>query len=81
MAEEVQFETEHLEQIQKLASIRLSDLKDSVLKEHGDILSQKKDTWGEITHSAPANLWSPDDFEALVELSQCNPGCRANFPL
>lgn len=67
---EVGFEEKRLNETIVIAEEQLKNLLKIVEEKHHEIIESKKEVWENATHSI-SNLWNPDGFESLVELSQC----------
>lgn len=70
MDRELSLEKEYLERTKQLAQEQVQELKELSEKVKADILVQKQAVREEAQHSISSNLWSSDNFDQLVELSQ-----------
>jgi DNA helicase IV len=69
MENERVFENERLAQTQEVARSQLASLRRSTTGSKDEILSAKRNLREETSHSV-SNLYLPDNFEALIDLSQ-----------
>ncbi len=70
MDKEFSCEKKYLEETKRVAKEQIHLLKEKSEKIKEDIIIQKKAIREEAKHSISSNLWSSDNFEQLVELSQ-----------
>lgn len=70
MDKEFSIESKYLESTKQSANEQICFLKETSEKVKEDIIRQKREMREEAKHSISSNLWSSDNFEQLVELSQ-----------
>lgn len=70
MDRELSLEKEYLERTKRIAQEQIHELKELSEKVKADILIQKREMREEAQHAIASNLWSSDNFDQLVELSQ-----------
>lgn len=70
MDKEFEIESAYLESTIRSAKEQISNLRETSEKIMDDIIKQKQEMREEAKHSISSNLWSSDNFDQLVELSQ-----------